>query len=70
MPTKAASDAVRALVALHYAKLTPQQRSAMASHAATAIWKDLTPTQRKAETKRRLAGKGKRKLKKKARRAA
>ncbi len=69
MPTKAASAAGRALVALHYAKLTPQERSQAASKAAGSFWEKLSPAERKLETKRRLAGKRKKK-KAKARRAA
>ncbi len=56
-PTKAASDAGRALVALHFAKLTPQERSRRASVAAKAAWEGLSPAERRKEVKRRIAGK-------------
>jgi len=39
--------------------MTPEERSQAASHAASAPWEDMTAAQRKAEMKRRLAGKGK-----------
>jgi hypothetical protein len=60
--TKAeASAAASALVRRRYAKMTPLERSRLASKAASAPWENLTPEERKTEMKRRLAGKGKKK---------
>jgi hypothetical protein len=59
-----ASAAGRALVRRRYAKMTPKERSRLASKAASAPWANLTADERKAEMKRRLAGKGKKRRKK------
>lgn len=58
-PSKAASAAGRALVALHFAKLNPQERSRAASHAASSMWEGMTAEERRKEAKRRFAGKRK-----------
>jgi hypothetical protein len=55
----AASKAASILVGKRYAKMSPEERSQAASHAASAPWEDMNAEQRKAEMKRRLAGKGK-----------
>lgn len=60
-----ASAAGRALVGRRYAKMTPQERSRLASRAASTPWDNLTAEERKVEMKRRLAGPGKKKGKKK-----
>ena len=65
----AASAAASALVKRRYAKMTPLERSRLASKAASAPWENLSPDERKKEMKRRLAGPGK-KGKKKGRRKA
>jgi hypothetical protein len=67
----AASAAGRALVGRRYANMTAQERSRLASRAASTPWEGLTLEERRKEIKRRLAGKGKKKPKrKKARKKA
>jgi hypothetical protein len=70
MAESEASEAGRALVARRYAKMTPQERSRAASRAASAPWENMTLEERKAEVKRRMAGKGKKKAKKARKRKA
>lgn len=55
-----ASKAASILVGKRYAKMTPEERSQAASHAASSPWEHLTVAERKKEMKRRLAGKGSR----------
>ncbi len=70
MPTKSASEAGRALVALHYAKLTPQERTERATKAAKSAWVGMSAAERRKDVKRRLAGISLKGKKKKAARAA
>lgn len=61
MGRSAASKAASALVGRRYAKMTAEERSRAASKAASASWAGLTPEERKAEMKRILAGKPRKK---------
>lgn len=66
----AASAAASALVGRRYAMMSAEERSRLASRAASKPWEGLTLEQRRAEVKRRMAGKRsglQKKAKKKAR---
>ncbi len=60
MSKSAASRAGSVMVKRRYAKMSAEDRSKAASRAASASWEGLTADERKAEMRRIISGKGRR----------